>query len=98
MDNTTRQATTNKQAEILFKFTVGSFSVDVVFMRRTPLEILKSLKLMNIKQKNRMIKRNITASVQEIIMSSAEITYKVVCTMSNTARRVSSLRLVTDVR
>ena len=45
MDNTARQVTTNKQLEILFKFTVVLFSGDVAFLRRISLEILNSLKL-----------------------------------------------------
>ena len=43
-DNTTRQATTNKQAEILVKFTVVLLLGDV-FVRRKSLETLNSLKL-----------------------------------------------------
>ena len=45
MDNTTRQATTNTQLEILFKFILVLFSGDAAFLRRTSLEILNSLKL-----------------------------------------------------
>ena len=45
MDNTTRQATTNEQVEIVFKFIVVLFSGDVAFPRRTFLEILNSFAL-----------------------------------------------------
>ena len=45
MDNTTTQATTNKQVEMLFKLIVVLFSRDVCFLRRTFREILNSLKL-----------------------------------------------------
>ena len=45
MDNITRQATTNKQVEILFKLIVALFSGDIAFLLRTSLEILNSLNL-----------------------------------------------------
>ena len=45
MVNTTRQATTNKQEEILFRFMVALFSGFAKFFLRTSLEILNSLML-----------------------------------------------------
>ena len=47
MDNTTREATINKQVEILFRLIIVIFSGEVAFLRRTSLEILNSLKLRN---------------------------------------------------
>ena len=44
MDNTTTQATTNKQVNILFKFIVVLFSGNVVLFRCISVEILNSLK------------------------------------------------------
>ena len=53
---------------------------------------------MNTKGGNTMIMQIIIKSVVEMIMSFVDIAYKIVWKMSNTARRVNSLRLVTDVR
>ena len=50
IDNTTIQATTDKQVEILFKFIVVLFSGDI--LRRTSLKILNSLKLRNTNGRN----------------------------------------------
>ena len=97
MDNIRRQATANKQLEILFKWIV-LFLDNFAFLPRTSLEILNSLKLRYTKGGNRTMVPIIKTSVREMTMSFVEITYEVVCTTSNIARRVNSLRLVTDVR
>ena len=73
MDNTTRQATTSKQLEILFKHIVVLFSGDVTFLRRTSLEILNSLKLRYSNGGNTMIRKIIDATVQEMIMLFVDI-------------------------
>ena len=95
MDNATRQTTTNKQVEILFKFTVFLFSADVAFFRRTSLEILNSLKLRYTRRGNTAVLKTIAACVLDIMTSFIEMTCKAVGKMSNIARRVSSLRLFT---
>ena len=78
IDNTTRQATTNKQVEILFKFIVVLFSADVSFLLCTSREILNSLKLRYINGKNRVITKIIRLVTLEMIMSIAEIVRRVV--------------------
>ena len=75
MDNIIRQATTNKQVEILLKFSVV-FSPGDVFVRRKYREILNSLKFMyNCGGDETTIKTNIT-TILAMIMSFVEITYK----------------------
>ena len=98
MDNTTRQTTTNKQVEKLFKFTVFLFSADVAFFRRTALEILNNLKLRYTRRGNTAVLKTIAACVLDMMTSSLQITCKAVGKMSNIARRTSSLCLFTDVR
>ena len=96
MESITRQATTNKQVEILFKFSVVLSPGDI-FVRRKYREILNSLKFMYSSGGDETTtKTNITFLA--MIMSFVEITYKEVKKMSSIARRVSSLRLVTDLR
>ena len=86
LDNTIRQATTNKHVEILFKLIVALFSGDIALLRRTSLDILNSLKLKYSKGGDDATRKIITTDVQEIIMSFVEITYKMVWTISNIAR------------
>ena len=77
MDNTTRQATTNKQVEILFKSIVVLFSGDVAFPRRTFLEILNSFALSYNNGGKRVVLNIIILSGLGMIMSFVEITCKV---------------------
>ena len=98
MDNTTRETTTNKQVEILFKFIVVLFSEDIVFFLRTTLVILNNLKFKYANGGNTAMIQITETTFLGIIKSFVEIAYKVVWEMSNIASRVSSLRLVTDVR
>ena len=97
MDNIRRQAATNKQVEILFKFSVVPFSDDVAFLRRTSLEILNSLKLRYSNGRNIAMTKVIIWNVLFMIMPFVEMLYKVLLIRSSIARRVSILRLVTDV-
>ena len=96
MDNITRQATTKKQVEILFKFNVVLSPGDV-FVRRKYREILNSLKFMYSNGGDETIVKINIKKFLAMIMSFVEITYKEVKKISSIARRVSSLRLVTDV-
>ena len=98
VDDSTTRPTTNKQVEILFKFIVVLVSGDATFLRRTSLEILNSLKLRYTSGRNTVTIKIVKSSVLAIIMSFVAITCNAVWKMSNIARRVSSLRLVTDVR
>ena len=98
VDDSTTRPTTNKQVEILFKFIVVLVSGDATFLRRTSLEILNSLKLRYTSGRNTVTIKIVKSSVLAIIMSFVAITCNAVKKMSNIARRVSSLRLVTDVR
>ena len=96
-DNTTTQATTNKQAEILVKFTVVLLPGDV-FVRRKSLETLNSLKLRYSNGGVDAKIKIILTTFLGIIMLFVATTYKVLQKMRIIARRVNSLRLVTDVR
>ena len=78
MDNTTRQATTNEQVEILFKFIVVLFSGDVAFLRRTSLEILNSLMLTYNNGGNTAELKIVILSGLGMIMSFVEITCKII--------------------
>ena len=98
LNNTTREAEASKQAEILFKFFVVLSSADILFLRRISLDILNSLKLKYSNGGNEAIIKVTITDAQGMIMSFEEITHKVVYKISIIARRVSSLRLVTDVR
>ena len=94
MDNTRRQAATNKQVEILFKFSVVPFSDDVAFLQRTSLEILNSLKLRYSNGRNIAMTKVIIWNVLFMIVPFVEMLYKVLLIRSSIARRVSILRLV----
>ena len=94
--NTTRQKTAKKQVEMLFKFILLCW--DDVSPGRTSLEIWNSLKLMNANGRNTLVMEIMTMNVVEMTMSYVDITYMVVWSKSNIARRMSSLRLVTNVR
>ena len=97
MESITRQATTNEQVEILFKFSVVLSPGDV-FVRRKYREILNSLTFMYSNGGNETTTKTNITTFLAMIMSFVEITYKEVKKMSNNATRVTSLRLVTDVR
>ena len=86
------------QWTILFKLIVVLFLRDIAFFRRTSLEILNSLKLRYSNGGNTAITKISTLSALGMILSFLEITFKLTWKVSNIARRVSSLRLVTDVR
>ena len=98
MHNTTRVPTTNKQVEILFKFIVVLFSGDVAFLRRTFLEMMNNLKLEYIKGGNTTRATVSMLRAFGMIILSLKIMFKVIYTISNIARGVSSRCLVTDVR
>ena len=74
MDNITRQATTNKQLEILFKFTLVPFSGGFAFLRRALLEIWNSLKFRHTNEGNTVVIKIITQRVLEMMKSYMEIT------------------------
>ena len=97
IDNTTRQATTSKQVEILFKFTVVLVSDNVAILRRTFVEIWNRLKLRYANGRNTTIRKITKTIVLGMILSFVEIIFKVELTTRTTVRRVNSLRLVTDV-
>ena len=98
MQNNIRQATTHKAIQMFCKFTVVLFSGDAARPRCTFLTTINHLKLTKInggRNKARKISKSIAPEIAKLFL---EIMRRTVIGKSNIARRVNSLRLVTDVR
>ena len=98
MYNNPRHATTHKAVEMFFKFIVVRFLDDTVRSRRIFLTMVNSLRLKNRNGGKYMAKTIVNITVGRIFISLPEIKYMTVVGASNIARKVNSLRLVTDVR
>ena len=98
MYNKIRQATTHKPVEMFLNFFLVLFPDNTARPLSTFLTIINNLKLTNINSGRNMTRRIVRDTVPEITKSLLEITYMTVVRISDTARRVSNLRLVTVVR
>ena len=98
MENNIKQATAHKPTEMFFKFTVVLCPGGTVRLRVTFLAIASNLKLANINGGKNNATKIAKNTAREIAVPVLEIIYTTVVVISNIARRVSSLRLVTDVR
>ena len=76
IDNTTRQATTSKQVEILFKFIVVLVSDNVAILRRASVEIWNSLKLRYANGRNTTIREITKTIVLGMILSFVEVIFQ----------------------
>ena len=98
MYNKIRQATAHKAVEMFLKFVVVLFPDDTACSSCIFLAMMYNFKLTNINGgRNNAMKIN-EKTAQEITKAFLEIIFIIITGMSNIARRVSSLRLVTDVR
>ena len=89
--------TAHKPIEMFLKFFLVLFPGDAALSWRTFLTMINNLKLTNIiGGKNKALKA-IKYAASGITKAFLDIIYKTMVGMSNIARRVSSLRLVTDV-
>ena len=98
MDSNTRQATTHKAVETVFKFFVVLFSGDAALSRCTFRTMINNLKLTNINGGRNKPRKIVIVTGKEIIKPFIDIKHLTAIVVTNIARRVSSLRLVTDVR
>lgn len=97
MDNNIRKATSHKPVEMFLNFTAVLVPGVTARLRCTFLRMINNLILTNInggRNKHMKSSSNVTTG---IIKPFLEIIYMIVVGMSKIARRVSSLRLVTDV-
>ena len=97
MDNNNVQATAHKAVEMFFKFIVVLFPGDTVRSRCTFLAMVNNLKLKNINGGRNKAMKIIKNTGLEITKLYAKIICMTVVVSSNIVRRVSNLRLVTDV-
>ena len=95
-----RQATAYKPVEMFFKFNVGLSpgTGDTACSRLTFRAMVNNLRLTNINGGRNKARRIIKNTLPRITKPLAEIRYVTTVEMSNIARRVSNLPLVTDVR
>ena len=88
----------HKDVEMFLKFLDVLFPGDTARSSCTLLAMMNNLKLININgRRNKAVKIN-KNTAQEFTKAFLEIIFIIITGMSNFARRVSSLRLVTDVR
>ena len=98
MHNNIRQPTAHKAVERLLEFIVVLFSGNTARSRCTFLAMINNLKLRKINNGRNKAKKIIKDTAPEIkFIPVLEITLMAAVEMINIARRVSSLRLVTDV-
>ena len=96
MDITTTQAAASKQVETFFKFILLLCCGDIALLRRFSLEIRYNLELMNMNGGNVTTIQIIPATPRVITLTIIKVV-NAVLKMSDIAKSVSSLRLVTDV-
>ena len=97
MDIKIRQATAHKDVEMFLKFVDVLFPGDTARSSCSLLAMMNNLKLTNINgRRNKAMKTN-KNTAQEVTKAFLDIIFIIITGMSNIARRVSSLRLVTDV-
>ena len=73
-------------------------SGDIALRRRTFIAIISNLKLTNVNGGKNKAMQIIEATGREMIKSFTHIIFSVVDGMTNIAKRINNLRLVTDVR
>ena len=98
MDNNNVQPTAHKAVEMFFKFIVVLFPGDTARSRCTFLAMTNNLKLTNINGGRNTAMRTIKNTGLENSKLYPKLICMTVVVICNIARRVSSLRLVTDVR
>ena len=98
MYNNIREAKTHKAIEMFCKFTVVLFSGDAARSRCTFLTMMNNFKLTNINGGRNKARKMSKSIATEITKPFLEIICMTVIGISNIARRVNSLCLVTDVR
>ena len=98
MYNSIRQATAHKPIKVFLKFILVLFRGDAVRSRCTFLAMIRNFKLTNMNGRRIELIKIIKDTVEKIGKPFSEIIHMTAVVTTNIARKVSNLRLVTDVR